>query len=192
MKLNRLYGLLLVLPLGLLAACAKAPAPPSTAVAAFAQQPQASVLDLMVGPIDAAADALWDAVGTESTAKGPVDKVPQTDADWAKLRMHAVMLAEMSNLLMIEGRLVARPGQALENPPGEGDLTPEQSLAEINANRAAYNGFAKLMQDTAVTSITAIDARDVDALLQAGGALDEACETCHTRFWYPKAAAPPK
>ena len=81
MKLNRLHGLLLALPLGLLAACAKAPS--STAVPAFAPQPQASVLDLMAGPIDAAADALWDAVGTESTAKGPVDKVPQTDADWA-------------------------------------------------------------------------------------------------------------
>lgn len=190
MKLNRLHGLLLALPLGLLAACAKAPS--STAVPAFAPQPQASVLDLMAGPIDAAADALWDAVGTESTAKGPVDKVPQTDADWAKLRMHAVMLAEMSNLLMIEGRLVARSGQALENPPGEGDLTPEQSLAQINANRQAFNGFAKVMQDTAITSIKAIDARNVDALLEAGGALDEACETCHTRFWYPKATAPPK
>jgi len=190
MKLNKLHGLLLALPLGLLAACAKAPS--STAVPAFAPQPQASVLDLMAGPIDAAADALWDAVGTESTAKGPVDKVPQTDADWAKLRMHAVMLAEMSNLLMIEGRLVARPGQALENPPGEGDLTPEQSLAQINANRQAFNGFAKIMQDTAITSIKAIDARNVDALLEAGGALDEACETCHKVFWYPKADTPPQ
>jgi cytochrome c556 len=65
-------------------------------------------------------------------------------------------------------------------------------LAQINANRQAFNGFAKVMQDTAITSIKAIDARNVDALLEAGGALDEACETCHTRFWYPKATAPPQ
>ena len=176
----------------LLAGCAKAPTTVAEAKAAFAPQPVASVLDLMAGPIDAAADALWDAAGTESTAKGLVDKVPKTDADWAKLRQQAVLLAETANLLMIEGRVVAHPGQALENPPGEGDFTPEQSLAEINANRAAFNGFAKVMQDTAVTAIKAIDGRNVDGLLEAGGNLDEACEACHKRFWYPNAPTPPQ
>jgi hypothetical protein len=181
-----------MLPLAVLVACAQAPAPAAAAKPAFTQQPVASVLDLMSGPVDAAADALWDSVGTESSAKGPVDKTPKTDADWAKVRMHAVMLAEMGNLLMVEGRLVARPGQTLENPPGEGDLTPEQSLAQINANRDAFNGFAKAMQDTALLSVKAIDARNVDALLEAGGALDEACEACHKRFWYPNAPAVPQ
>lgn len=176
----------------LLAGCAKSPAPSAEAKPTFAPQPVASVLDLMAGPIDAAADALWDAAGTESTAQGLVDKVPKTDADWAKLRLQAVMLAETANLLMIEGRVVAHPGQTLENPPGEGDFTPEQSLAEINANRAAFNGFAKLMQDTAVTALKAIDTRNVDGLLEAGGNLDEACEACHKRFWYPNAPTPPQ
>ena len=176
----------------LLAGCAKAPVPSAEAKPAFAPQPVASVLDLMAGPIDAAADALWDAAGTESTPTGLVDKVPKTDADWAKLRLQAVMLAETANLLMIEGRVVAHPGQTLENPPGEGDFTPEQSLAEINANRAAFNGFAKLMQDTAVTALKAIDTRNVDGLLEAGGNLDEACEACHKRFWYPNAPTPPQ
>jgi hypothetical protein len=31
----------------------------------------------------------------------------------------------------------------------------------------------------------------VDAYLNAGGALDEACEGCHKRFWYPNAPTPP-
>lgn len=192
MKHSLIRAAVLVLPLAVLAACTQTPAPAAAAKPTFTQQPLASVLDLMAGPVDAAADALWDSVGTESSAKGPVDKVPKTDADWAKLRMQAVMLAEMGNLLMIEGRLVARPGQTLENPPGEGDLTPEQSLAQINANRDAFNGFAKVMQDTAVSSIKAIDERNVDALLEAGGNLDEACEACHKRFWYPNAATPPQ
>ena len=192
MKTSMLRTLALALPLAVLAACNKAPAPEAVAKSTYAPQPVASVLDLMSGPVDAAADALWDSVGTESSAKGPIDKVPKTDADWAKLRLQAVMLAEMGNLLMVEGRLVARPGQTLENPPGEGDLTPEQSLAQINANRDAFNGFAKAMQDTAITSVKAIDERNVDALLEAGGGLDEACEACHKRFWYPNAATPPQ
>lgn len=190
--IRRLNAALSISAALMLAGCAQAPAPVAEAKAAFAPQPVASMLDLMAGPIDAAADALWDAAGTESTAKGLVDKVPKTDADWAKLRQQAVLLAETANLLMIEGRVVAHPGQSLENPPGEGDFTPEQSLAEINANRAAFNGFAKVMQDTAVTAIKAIDGRNVDGLLEAGGNLDEACEACHKRFWYPNAPTPPQ
>lgn len=190
--IRRLNAALSISAALILAGCAQATAPVAEARAAYAPQPVASMLDLMAGPIDAAADALWDAAGTESTPKGLVDKAPKTDADWAKLRQQAVLLAETANLLMIEGRVVAHPGQTLENPPGEGDFTPEQSLAEINANRAAFNGFAKVMQDTAVTAIKAIDGRNVDGLLEAGGNLDEACEACHKRFWYPNAPTPPQ
>ena len=40
----------------------------------------------------------------------------------------------------------------------------------------------------ASASLAAIDKRDANALLEAGGDLDEACENCHKRFWYPELA----
>jgi len=174
----------------LLAACAKAPAPLAAAPAQSFQL-YASVIDLMSGPIDKAADFLWDSVGTESSPKGPVDKLPKNDKEWAAVREQAVLLAEASNLLMMEGRVVAHPGQKLENPPGEGDLTPEQSLAAINADRATFVGFARALQATAASALKATEARDVDALLEAGGQIDEACEACHKKFWYPGAPTAP-
>ena len=38
--------------------------------------------------------------------------------------------------------------------------------------------------------LAAIDARDAAALTKAGGHLDEACEQCHLKYWYPNGGAP--
>ena len=174
----------------LLSACNKAP-PPVAAAPAPSYQVYASIIDLMSGPVDKAADFLWDSVGTESSAKGPIDKSPKNDKEWAEVRAQALMLAEASNLLMMEGRVVAHPGQTLENAPGEGDLTPEQSLAAINADRATFVAFARALQVTAASALKATEERNVDALLEAGGQIDEACEACHKKFWYPNAPTAP-
>ena len=39
--------------------------------------------------------------------------------------------------------------------------------------------------------VAAIDKRNVDAYQTAGGTLDEVCESCHKRYWYPDAPKPP-
>jgi hypothetical protein len=36
-----------------------------------------------------------------------------------------------------------------------------------------------------MNTIQAIDRRDLDAMLELGGTLDEVCESCHITFWYP-------
>jgi len=46
------------------------------------------------GVIDPIADNIFDAVGTDVTAKGVVETSPKTDEDWAKVRQGAVTLAE--------------------------------------------------------------------------------------------------
>jgi cytochrome c556 len=51
--------------------------------------------------------------------------------------------------------------------------------------------FAHALQDAAGSALAAIDKRDANALLEAGGDLDEACESCHKRFWYPGSPTPP-
>jgi redox-regulated HSP33 family molecular chaperone len=39
-------------------------------------------------------------------------------------------------------------------------------------------------------ALAAIDRRDVDALVVADGKIDQACESCHTIYWYPGEAKP--
>ena len=151
----------------------------------------ASIIDLMSEQVDPAADALWLSVATISTREGVTQRKPATDAEWQEERRHAIALIEGSNLLMMPGRVLAHPGQALESPPGEGDLTPEQSLAAIRKEPAVFTAFARVLQRSSVSALRAIEARDADKLLEAGGDIDAACEQCHRRFWYPTAAGAP-
>lgn len=187
------------LALAVLASCAKkedapppaaaAPAPASVATTTISAD--ASILDLMKGPIATNSDALWNAVGTESTATGTKDLAPSSDAEWAALRQKAQELIDAAKALTTEGRVVAHPGQTLKEPAGKGDFTPEQAQVEISKDRGAFTAFATAMQGVGGEYIAAIDKKDVDAIGEAGGKLDEVCEACHTRFWYPNAPKPP-
>jgi Flp pilus assembly protein TadG len=42
----------------------------------------------------------------------------------------------------------------------------------------------------ALAALQAIDAKDHNKLSDVGGAIDEACEQCHTTYWYPDEKKP--
>jgi len=177
----------------LLGACSPKPAAQAPAPASNAPplKPVASVLDLMLSEVDANADSLWESVATVSTTKGIEERQPRTPEDWKKVRFEALGLIEAANLLMMDGRMVAHPGQQLDEPGGQGDFTPEQAQAAIDANRSTFTSYARALQDTGLLMLKAIEDKNADAMLEAGGALDEACEQCHLKFWYPNAKLPP-
>jgi len=177
-----------------LAACQPSPsskataAPPPTPVM---PHPQASVVELMANVVAPTADIIWGAVGTTEGPKGAVETKPTTDKDWAELRKHVMLMVEAANLLAVPDRAVLLPGQKFTNPPGPGDLTPEKSAARIKAEWPTFLAFAQTLQNSALATLKAVDAKDVDAFSEAGGAIDEACEQCHKRFWYPDAPTAP-
>jgi hypothetical protein len=178
-----------------LAGCARTPEVAGASVDAAplpgGLQPEASILDLMLEFIDPNADELWESVAIVSTTTGVEEHHPQTDEEWAAVRRKALILIESANLLVVEGRPVARPGQVIAEPGLSDDLTPAQAQAEIDKDRASFVGFSRLMQIAAGEMLKSIDARDVDGFLEAGGALDEACEACHRKYWYPNAPTLP-
>jgi Cytochrome C' len=134
---------------------------------------------------------MWESVATISGPKGVEERQPRTDKEWAAVRANALLVIEGANMLLVEGRKVALPGQQLEDPGSKTDFTPAQAQAEIDKDRPAFVAFAHALQDAAGTALTAIEKRDANALLEAGGDLDEACENCHKRFWYPNSPKPP-
>jgi hypothetical protein len=146
---------------------------------------------MMMEFIDPNADDLWDSVAYVSTRAGVEERRPRTDDEWKAARRKALTLVEAANLLVVEGRPVAHPGQNLAEPGGEGDFTPAQAQAEIDKDRASFVSFALGLQSASKLMLDAIDKRDTEAFLQAGGTLDEACENCHRKFWYPNSPVPP-
>ena len=146
----------------------------------------ASIQDIMAGIVAPAADGVWGAVSFRSTADGPVEVVPESDEEWAAVRYQALQLLEAGNLLMMENRPVAGPNQALAYSDLEGNLSADQIQDAIESQRTGFVSFAQAFQNAAAESLAAIEARDTQRLSDSGGGLDEACENCHTTFWYPE------
>ena len=154
-------------------------------------EPLASIQELMVSVVDPAADGLWDAVSSETTAKGLEEKAPRTKEEWQAVRHHAISLLESTSLLVEPGRRVAAPGRELEDTHIAGVLNAAQAQQAINVNPASFRAYAQALRLGAVEALQAVDKQDAAALVAAGGNIDHACEACHLQFWYPNARRPP-
>jgi len=145
-------------------------------------RPTTTIRDLMDGIIDPAADTIWNSVSTTITKKGTEEKAPHTDQEWGTVRHGAIELLEASNLLQIPGRHVAMPGQ--RNEQGI-ELQPEQIETLINRDRQTWITLAHGLHDAATLALHAVDAKDPAKVLESGDAIDNACEHCHQKYWYP-------
>jgi hypothetical protein len=146
-------------------------------------KPTATVQDIMLSLIDPSADGIWNSVSTTITKTGTEDKQPRTDQEWQEVRRHAITLIEGANLLLINGRQVAAKGMKSENPGIEEG--PEEVQRLLDADRETYVKFAHALHDSGVQALAAIDAKNPAELVAVGGRIDEACEQCHQRYWYP-------
>jgi hypothetical protein len=174
-----------------LTACTqKEAAPPTAAEPKIPFRPTASIQDLMLAQIDANADVLWESVAIISSEKGTEEHQPRTDEEWQAVRNHAVALMEGANLLMIPGRKVAHEGKVLQDSEVEGILKTEEIQKLIDSDHIAFASRALALHDAAEAAVKAIDAKNAAQLSEVGGVIDEACEQCHTRYWYPNQPVP--
>jgi hypothetical protein len=155
--------------------------------AATSLRPIASIQELMQTQIDLAADGIWDAVESDVTRRGVEERQPRTAEEWAAVRKANLTLVEATNLLQLPGRLVGSKPFAAE---AQGALDSGQITERIAADRATFDGFAQALREAGLQALAAVDAKDPVALVRAGGALDEVCEGCHLRFWYPNQIIP--
>jgi hypothetical protein len=183
----------LLTSLVLIAACQKpaetTAAAPAPALTPPEYVPTATVKDLMQSVVDPNADVVWLAVTTVQSAKGTVETKPTTDEEWTKVRHGAIALTEASNLLMVPGRHVARPGEKSETPGVE--LEPSEMEVLINKDLAAWRKRAHGLHEAGVAALQAIDAKDADKLFEVGEQIERACEGCHSQYWYPNEKIPP-
>ncbi len=118
-------------------------------------KPVATVKQLMEATIDPAAEVVFDAVGTIVTASGVEEIAPKNDDEWAMVRHSALTLAESGNLLLIGGR--ARDGPWIR--------------------------MSQALIDVGMVALKAAEAKNPEALFEAGGQVYEVCEQCHKQYW---------
>jgi hypothetical protein len=115
-------------------------------------KPVASVKELMIATVDPAADVVYDSVGTIVSASGVQEIAPKNDEEWAAVRNSALLLAESGNLLM---------------------------MGERAKDRGEWLKLSRALVDAGAAASKAAEAKNAEALLEAGGRVTEACDNCH-------------
>ena len=179
---NAGVGLLVMLAV---AGCKAAAPPPAPAAPEF--RPTATIREIMGNMIDPSADVLWESVATIVSQTGIDDRRPRTDDEWAAVKRSAVTLVEATNLLLID-RPTGTKADISANPNIE--LSPAEIDVLRQKDPELWKKFVKALYDSAMPALNAINAKDADALLNSGEALDIACENCHLHYWYPPNKAP--
>ena len=128
----------------------------------------------MLGIVDPSADVVWNAVGTIVDPKGTDERKPRSDEDWEAVRYAALRLAEATNLLVVPGRKMARPGEKSVAPGVE--LEPEEMEALVQKDLQGWYMRAKALHDVAVEALKAVDAKDPEQLFEVGYHIEMACE----------------
>ncbi|HEX5108227.1 MAG TPA: cytochrome c [Vicinamibacterales bacterium] len=165
--------------LALAGGCTKAQAPPASA----GLLRTATIKDIMDSMVDPSGDFLFESVVQIADERGITEKAPRTDDEWEAVRHHALILLEAPNLMTMEGRKVAQHGERSKFP--EVELQPEQIEQLIADDRPSFVRRARRLQDAAAAALTAVAAKDKDALFKAIESVDRACENCHLHYWYP-------
>jgi hypothetical protein len=110
---------------------------------------------LMESFIEPSADVIWASVGTIVTAAGEEHIRPKTEEEWTTVRNAAVAVSEAGNLLMMEPR--ARDADE-------------------------WMRLSKAMVDTGAEAIKAAEAKDPDAMFEAGAQIYAVCSNCHAKY----------
>jgi hypothetical protein len=147
------------------------------------RQAYASIKDLMDAIIDPSADVLWGAVGTVVDEEGEHESIPKTPEAWLDLRRAAIRIVEGANLLMMPGRDAAPVGTKSEVPGVE--LEPAQIAALIKKNRKSFDAYARSLRVIGLQALRATETKNAESLIEIGGRMQDLCESCHRKFWYP-------
>lgn len=187
-----LTGAGLVLLAAIIAACSSSP-PPSAQTASTPQaaalwgdlKPVVSVKELMKFMIDPVADNIFNAVGSTLTKQGMVDVEPKTEADWDKIRIGAVSLAEAASLLKIRRPFTPPGDENNSTGPDAVELSPAQITAKVERDPVEWNARVEALRNVALEALDVVEKKDVNELWDLGENLDKACEACHRSYWYP-------
>src|SRR5262245_35099908 len=135
-------------------------------------KPIVSVKELMRDMIDPASDFVFDAIGTTVTKKGRVEKMPKTDADWDRIRIGAVTMAEGVYLLKIP-RPFAPPGDDNNSAgPEPAELSPTQIVAKLQRDPVLWNAKIEALRNVGLEVIEIVKRKDVNELWDAAENLD--------------------
>lgn len=113
--------------------------------------------ELMAHVIDYAAFEIWHKQGWIYNADGVEELFPTDDEGWFAAENAAATLAELSNVLLLPGRV----------PPDDSD---------------DWVRYAHELNRTSLVAMQTAEAQDKEAFFDAGGEIFVVCRSCHEQF----------
>lgn len=187
----KLSGLGVVMIVALSTLVCSKPAPERPAAATTAKPligditPVVSVKELMENMIDPLSDNIFDAVWWDNTSKGIEEHKPITDEDWEKVKTGAVGIVEGIELLKVPRRWTPEGDLNDSQGPNPPELSPTQIQAKLDKDPVLWTAKIQALRNVGLEVLEIVKKKDANALWQAGGDLDDACEACHLEYWYP-------
>jgi hypothetical protein len=139
----------------------------------------------MQGPVNDATNALWDIGNNAMDDEGGIDPAQMDDAKWERL-IQAAGLLELSGQKMAETPTIkaAFPGHEKDVEPGAYSMADVQSY--YDADPQAFRLMAQNLAAHAAKISAAAKAREAKQAGLLVGELDQVCEACHAKYWYPE------
>jgi hypothetical protein len=144
-----------------------------------------SVKELMRDMLDPIADNIFDAVSIVVDRKGTVETIPRNEADWDKIRVGGVTMAEGVYLLKVPRPFTPPGDENNSTGPDAVELAPAQILAKLKKDPVEWNARIEALRNVGLQVMDIVKRKDVNELWDAAENLDLACEGCHRTYWYP-------
>ncbi|HKU17201.1 MAG TPA: cytochrome c [Steroidobacteraceae bacterium] len=150
----------------------------------------ANVHDLMKDVVAVQAQVVWDVSNQAQDDAGNPDASKLAAGDWTKIMAAGEKVRQAAQALaQSEHVLAAAPGVKLEGEGNPGAFGAQQVQAAIDANPAQFRAYSKALAVSMEQLASATKTKDATKLADVSGALDQVCETCHVKFWYPQQQA---
>lgn len=125
-------------------------------------QPVATIEQIMEASVEPASNAVFDAA---AWVNGVQVGGPKTEDEWKMVQANALMLVEAGNLLLMGPRMKDQAGWVVRT---------------------------QAMMDAANEAARAADAKNTEAIFNAGTKIYLACKGCHLQYINPAAVRPPR
>lgn len=130
---------------------------------------------------------IWDVGNQAQDDQGNPDPSRLAAGDWNKIIDAAGKVRQVAQALaQSEHVVVAAPGVKIEGEGNPDALGVKQVQAAIDANPAEFRARSQALAASMGQIVAAAKAKDARTLFDVSGALDQVCEDCHVKFWYPE------
>lgn len=147
--------------------------------------------DLMKNVVAVQMQLIWDVGNQAQDAHGNPDASKLKADDWSKVISAGGKLRQVAQTLAQADHVaVAAPGMKLDEQANPGALGVKEMQAAIDANPAEFRALAQTLSMSMDQVVAAAKSRDAAKLFDVSGGLDQVCENCHMRFWYPEQKTP--